>query len=161
MRARKELKQRLEDRLKEINQEINTLEHRTLPDLMTEAGVDRLGFPDDNFDLKLTPYYHANIPASWPEERKQAAFRWLEENGHGDLLKVVVSVQFGKRDIEKARALQKQLIDQGHITSFAQNVNWSTYTAWLREQTETYHIELPQDLLGLTIGQIVKVSTRK
>lgn len=159
--TRVDLKQRIEDRLKEVNQEINTLQHRTLPDLMHEAGVDKLGIPEDGVDLKLSPYYHANIPASWDDARRQAAFDYLEENGHGDLLSVEVSVRFGKKDLEKARALQRQLVDQGHIAYFKQSVPWNTYTAWLREQTETYNREFPLDLLGLTIGQIVKVSTRK
>ena len=42
--------------------------------------------------VEVKPFYSARIPASKSEE----AFDWLRENGHGDLIKNQVSLEFGK-----------------------------------------------------------------
>ena len=155
----------IEDRLSEKNKQIQELRFKTLPDLMHEAGVDRLGLPAQGnlppCDAKLSPYYHANIAADWPPEKRQAAFDWLEQNGHGDLLKVTVSVSFSKSQMDEARALEGQLVDMGHAPLVIPSVPWSTLTAWLREQVEKYHSQPPLETIGGTVGSVVKLTPRK
>jgi hypothetical protein len=87
----------LEERLKATNKELNELYFRTLPDVMDEAGVGSIALPADGnnppVELKAQPYYAANIAAGWPQERRQAAFDWLDQHGHGDLIKTEVTVR--------------------------------------------------------------------
>jgi hypothetical protein len=90
----------LEERLKATNKELNELYFRTLPDVMDEAGVGSIALPADGnnppVELKAQPYYAANIAAGWPPERRQAAFDWLDQHGHGDLIKTEVTVRFDR-----------------------------------------------------------------
>jgi hypothetical protein len=158
-------KQDVEERLRDVNLKIQELRHKTLPDLMHEAGVDRLGLPASGnlppCDAKLAPYYHANIAADWLPERREAAFDWLEKNGHGDLLKVTVSVTFGKREMPQARKLAATLEGMGLAPQVIPSVPWSTLTAWLREQVEKYRSQPPLDTIGGTVGSVVKLTPRK
>src|ERR1700693_6179085 len=67
----------LEEQIKAENKLINEIKHKTLPDLMTEAGMDRMGVPAvgnmSAYDLVLKPYYHAVISAEWDVVRQEAA----------------------------------------------------------------------------------------
>ena len=154
-----------EERLREIDQRIQEIKFKTLPDMMQEAGIDRLGLPAQGnlpaCDAKLIPYYHANIAAGWEPEKKKAAFDWLEDNGHGDLLKVQVAVTFGRKEIDAARELEGKLAAMGLQPELSMSVPWSTLTAWLKEQVEKYHNQPPLDTIGGTVGSVVKLTPRK
>ena len=155
----------IEERLRETNQKIQELQFKKLPDLMHEAGIDRLGLPAHGnlpaCDAKLQPFYRANIAADWPPEKRQEAFNWLEDHGHGDLLKVSVTVQFGRGDLDKARELEGKLAAMGMQPSIGMSVPWTTLTAWLKEQVEKYHSTPPLETIGGTVGSIVKLIARK
>jgi hypothetical protein len=157
--------QDLKERLAALNAEINDIQHAQLVDLMQEAGTDHLGLPAQGnlpaCDAKMRPYYHANIAADWEPEKRQAAHDWLEREGHGDILKATVRVQFGRRDLAAARELEAELRSMGLHPDVQVDVPWSTLTAWLKEQVEKYHRTPPLDLLGAKIGSVVKITERR
>jgi hypothetical protein len=155
----------LDERLKAAKAEANEMRHKRLVDLMQEAGVDRVGLPAEGnqpaADAVLSPYYHAVIAADWEPDRRQVAFSWLESAGHGDLIKTVLTVAFGRDERARAKEIQ-QYLELMSIPYTAQlDVPWNTLTAFVREQVEKYHSVPPLETIGATVGQVVKLKARK
>ncbi len=164
---------KLETELSEKKTEKRTMAMTELPDLMNEIGQDVIGLPDANCDLLLSAYYHANISKDWPEEEQVASFDYLEEIGAGDLVKTMVVMQFGRSELDRARAvialihqaatfMQNAGVGPGEIPEpiITMSVPWNTLTSFLREQIEKGEI-LDLEKLGATVGSIVKIKKRK
>lgn len=155
----------LEKQLKVLKERKSQIESREIPDLFGEIGVDVIGLPDDNCDVIVRPYYKANIPASWDPDRREQAFRWLDENGHGDVISVTVSVDFQRGE----KALADELVNlirtkfsgaNSHQVKTVMGVPWTTLTALVKEQVEQGEA-IPLDTLGATVGQVAKITKRK
>lgn len=155
----------LEAALKEAKGQVLELKQKTLPDLFDEAGIDNLGLPAEGnlpaYDCKLGPYYHANIGAEWEEERRQAAFKYLEDQGSGDLIKsaYIVLVPRGKRAF--AKKVEAALTKLGAEFTSKLDVPWNTLTAWVKEQVEKKNNTPDLAVLGATVGRVVSLKERK
>lgn len=151
--------------LEQVDAKIKVIYGKELPDLMDEAGVDRSGIPATGnypaMDLKLVSFFAANIAAAWPDDKREAAFKCLEEFGAGDLIKTIVEVRFPGDDHGKAMKLAEQLKKKGLEPVVKQSVPAGTLTAWLREQVERKKKLPPLDIIGGFIGREVKLKERK
>jgi len=139
--------QDLEDKLKVKKDYKKHLSENVLPNLFAEVGLSELKLADGRH-LKVSNYYGASIKDS----KKEAAFNWLRNKGHGDLIKNQVSCSFGRDEDEKARGLIDTLNKEGYPSSQREWVEPSTLRAFIREQHEAGK-ELPMDLLGAFVGQ--------
>jgi hypothetical protein len=151
--------------LKILKSRFNQYERELLPSLFADAGVDKLGLEAEGnlpaYDAKAKPYYHASIAAEWPLERQAQGFNWLIDNGHGDVVKTVISVEFGRGEIARATALKELLLAQGLSYNEKLGVQWNTLTKLVKELIETKHSMPPLDLLGADVGRVVKLTERK
>lgn len=159
-------KEDLEARLKTVNEEINTISQKTLPDLFVEVGIDKLGLPAEGnlpaYDAALVPYYHANISADWPPEKQEEAFAYLaKEPGGEDMIKTVITIALGRGDRKTAAKVEKALDKLKVPYNRTLGVPWNTLTAWVREQVEKHKHTPSLDLLGATVGRVVKLKPRK
>lgn len=170
VRLRDKLREKsdIEERLKAVNGDINKIQSVEMPDLFHEAGVDKVGLPPAGnlpaCDVELGPYYKASISAEWSEEKQTAAYDWLEENGHGDLLSIVLAVAFNREQYNEARELARELRDQGYTPQVSRRVPWATLTAWVRELYERHGGSLSdaeKERLGATTGVIARLKERK
>ena len=139
--------QDLEDKLKVKKDYKKHLSENVLPNLFAEVGLSELKLADGRH-LKVGNYYGASIK----DAKKEAAFAWLRNKGHGDLIKNQVSCSFGRDEDEKARGLINTLNEKGYPSSQREWVEPSTLRAFIREQHEAGK-ELPMDLLGAFVGQ--------
>jgi hypothetical protein len=167
VRRQRDLELQLRDAkstVERYSQQVYELQHKELPDLFFEAGVNLVGLtPEGNFpgyDAKLSPFYRANIAASWEPDKKQAAFDYLEKIGAGDLIKHVITIRLGKGDMATARKVQAALEKMKVDYSAELNVHPMTLTAWLKEQVESGTMP-PLELLGGEVGSVVKLKERK
>lgn len=152
----------LEETVAALKEERKVITQRTLPTFLDSIGMDRVGLPAQGVDIVVENYYHANIPP----EHEAAAFNWLDENGHGDLIKLTLTVALAKGDYETGKKLLERI--EAYLlaakvkatVSSKLGVPWNTLTAFVKEQT-TAGVALPLELLGATIGRIVKIKTRK
>lgn len=156
----------LQTRLKELGEAQTKLTQKTLPDLFTEVGIDVLGTPAEgnlpSYDAKLSPYYHANIATEWPDEKKAAAFNYLSEAPGGeDLIKTVITIPLGRGDRKTALKVEKSLDKLGVTFTSSLGVPWNTLTAWVKEQVEKHQTTPKLDLIGATVGNVVKLKERK
>lgn len=155
----------LEDRLREVNESIKKIREQTLVDLMDGAQVRNLGVDASGnkpaFEVEIKPYCHANIGADWEPERRAAAFSWITDNKHGDMIKGVFTIQLGrgtsKLQTQLRAALKKMKIDY----TYDRTVPWNTLTAFVKEQVEVYHMTPPLDLLGATVGRVAQIKKQK
>ena len=93
------------DRLEERRKELTALEEQTerqLFDLMMTEEVEKFTRAGRTFRPEIKTY------ASIKAECKEAAFRWLRENGYGDLVKEQVNPQ-------SLTSLYKELDDSGEL----------------------------------------------
>lgn len=154
----------LSDDLKKAQEREAELKRTILPDLFAQAGTDKIGLPEAGVDINVKNYYKASISAEWPVEKQSEAFAWLESEGHGGLIRVTVSVSFGKGEIEKAKQLQELIrqspIGNTHPAEIKMGVPWQTLTSFVREQYEAGE-ELPLETLGAVAGRIAEVKKRK
>ncbi len=157
----------VESRLSELKAERLKIEFEKLPEMYDAAGIDSLGIPKEGnqpaYDGKLKPFYRANISADWEPEKRDAAFKWLIKNGHGDLIKTEIVIRLGRGDVKLLNDIKKRLkplMKKIDIT-VGLNVPWNTLTAFVKEQIEEKKAILPLDILGAQVGKIVELKPRK
>ena len=136
----------LEEELKQKKKELLVLQTTTLPEALAEAGV--AGFTLDNgARVDVKGFVSAKIPA----KHEQEAFRWLEENNFGDIIKTQISVDTGK-DLELAREYQAVLEEAGADVHFGRSVHAQTLKAFVKKEVEA-GTSIPLELFGAFIGQ--------
>lgn len=158
-------KRDLEEKLEKVSANLTELYTKLLPDLMDEVGVKELTLEaegnEPGVEVSLEPFYAANIAAKWPEEKRKAAFDWLDENGHGDLIKTSVVVTFPREDRKEALKFSKQVKKLGFTHSLEEGVHFKTLTSWLKEQYTNQKKLPPLETFGATVGRVVKLTTKK
>lgn len=140
---------------------------KVLPDSMNEAGIDNIGIPAEGnlpgMDVKLRPFYNANIAANWPEVKRKEAFDYLESLGEGDLIKTDVTVNFGREDRQAALDFVKRLVDDDGLenVSIKEAVHFQTLTAWLKDQIENHSFIPDLGKIGGVFQTVAKLTERK
>lgn len=133
---------------------------RELPDLMDSKKIE--AFTVDGVPFKVDNYYKASIPSDNPDPGHD----WLEEHGHGDLIKNTIVVTLPKDSEEMAKEIEdyvRQRYQQAVIERKRQ-VPWASLTSWLKElweSTDPEKVLPPLEIMGATVGRIVKVGKPK
>jgi len=87
-----------EENIKNTKKELEHVSGEIIPTMMSEMGLSHLKLMDGS-SVDVKPYYSATITIA----NKEAAFKWLRNNGLGDIIKNVLSVSFGRNeDIKSA-----------------------------------------------------------
>lgn len=81
MKGLQEIKDNLEDQLKEVNRNLDDLRLKEIPELMAELEVTTTTF-DGLGRVQLA----SDVYASTVEGQKEAAFRWLRDCGYEDMI---------------------------------------------------------------------------
>lgn len=131
-----------------------TIRENTLPELMKEAGQEKLR-TSDGYDVELTETLRASIPAA----NQQAAFKWLVENGQSAIIKRDLLLKFGKNEEEKADAALKIILEGGYTPQDKQTVHPMTLAATIREMIEQ-GLDIPMELLGAHVQSGVKIKKK-
>jgi hypothetical protein len=71
-----------------------------------------------------------------PESRSEEAFAWLRENGHGDLIKNQISMEFGMKQDNEAKSIVEELKNKGLPVQQKQFVHPSSLRGFVREQIQ-------------------------
>lgn len=155
----------LEKKLEEAKDEQKKLARQILPDLFDECGLDKIGVPDQLFDVVMKDKYFASISGQWPEDQREAAFDLIEEFGGGDMIATTVSVSFAKNEKPLAEELKKRLEGlnwlEGRPVKLVRAIHWGTLSSWLREmyQDET-KAKIPLAPIGGDVARVCEVKPR-
>jgi hypothetical protein len=149
----------LEDSLAKMSQERKQIRAGEIPDLMAECGLAELPFED--YTLKLSHYGTGSLPKEDvdPDARK-AALKHLEELGGDGLMKNTVSMQFGKKEHNIAKATVEYLRDQGFDPVMKSDIHPQTLYSFVREAMASGK-PVDQATLGVEVMRIAKVNKKK
>lgn len=114
--------------VKRVKEQIQECERRTIPDLMTGAGVEKVVL-EGGQELSLRARWEGHISAAQEED----AFRWLRAHGHGGLIKNQISVSLGPQEEQRAAGLLALLEKHGYASESKQTVHAATLKSWLKE----------------------------
>lgn len=157
--------EQLEEQIKSAKTARDNLIYKELPDLLDAANIDKIGLPEEAglpaYDINLKPFYRANIAASWPHDKRQAAFNWLTEHGHGDLIKTEITVGFARGAHNEALSFAQDTKERGLEPEMKEAVHTGTLSAWLRETVEKGQELPPLEVLGASVGRVATLKERK
>lgn len=89
-------------------------------------------------------------------ERRKGAFKWLDDNKKGDLIKNEVYVKFNREEADKAKLLVQWLTDKGLSCQRDENVHPQTLNAALKEAMANGET-VPMDTFNIVRGVVVDV----
>jgi len=135
-----------EEVLKNKKKSAAMLSEEIIPTMMTEMSLSSIKLADGSA-VEVKPVYGASIPVSKREE----AFKWLRDNGLGDLIKNEVTVSFGRNEDNKAATYAILAQGQGYQPVQKLKVEPMTLKALVRERIESGR-EIPSDLFNVYAG---------
>ena len=141
-----------EESLKQLKQQAETLSGEVIPTMMTEMNISTMKLADGSA-IEVKPVYGASIPV----EKKEEAFKWLRDNGLGDLIKNEVTVSFGRNEDNKAIAYANLAQGQGFQPTQKLKVEPMTLKALVRERLESGQ-EMPSELFNVFAGNKTKIT---
>jgi len=145
-----------EEQLKKLKEVETNLSEQTIPNLMQQAGLSLLKLADGS-SVEVKPFYSARIPASKSDE----AFDWLRENGHGDLIKNQVSLEFGMKQDNEAKSIIEELKAKGLPVKQKTSVHPSSLRGFVREQIQDLGKDVPAELFGTYVANKTKITTKE
>jgi len=137
--------------LKRSQKELKVLSEEEIPALLSEVGLSEITLTNGK-KISTTAYYYGRIT----EHNQQEAFTWLQDNGHGDIIKNVISVSFGRDEDVNAEKLLSNLQDNGYSTNGKKWVEPMTLKAFIREQVESGN-DLPLETFNVYVGQKTRI----
>lgn len=144
----------LEQQLKNKRQKLNKHLFEVIPNALAERNLTSLKLVDGS-EVDIQSYYTAKIP----KESEQQAYKWLRDNGFGDLIKNEVVVQFGRDEDGRANNFVKSLVSDGYEPTQKTHVHPQTLRGFIREQMESGK-NLPLDILGGYAGQRATIKNK-
>jgi hypothetical protein len=146
----------LEEQLKDLGAKIQHVERHELIDMFDAAGISSIAVDSSGnlpaFIAKRTTEYGAKIP----DERRLEALNWFEAAGHGDLVKSVITIQFGMQEHEERLRVMK-LLSENNVQYYTnESVHHMTLKAFVKREIIKGHI-IPMDLLGVYVFDEVKI----
>lgn len=145
----------MSEELQKQQETLKSLSESTIPNAMLALGLSEVKLASGE-RVTISKYYSASIPGACLHE----ALAWLRKTGHDDIIKNVVSVQFGKGGDEQAIQIANQLRTQGLVPEQKTFVHPMTLKSFVKERIESGE-ELPQELFGVFIGNKTKITQVK
>lgn len=141
----------MEEALKERKERLKHVSEKLLPDALAALNLSRVSL-EDGTTIEVKQFYSAKIP----EECRAEAFAWLDENGHGSLVKTFVSVPLERTEREKADKLTTELVRMGFSYQQKDDIHPMRLRGFVREQIEEGP-GLPMELFGVYVGRQAKI----
>jgi hypothetical protein len=141
--------------LKELKEELYTLQEIAIPDKFAEYGISEIKL-EDGSKVTIKQYYGASISG----ENRDAAFGWLREHEFDDLIKHQISTSLGKGEDEKAQAITAALQNIGVTYVDKEDVHPMTLRAFVKEQIESGNADFPLDTFKVFIGKKCTIKTK-
>jgi len=130
------------EKLKREKENLRVIREETLPNMMHENGASEFKLTNG---MKIT--VKQEVYASIPKAKKVEAFAWLNDNGHGGLIKTGVLISYPKGERDDAIKKCVDLNNDGLKAEFDENVNTGTLKAFIKEQLRDGK-NVPMDLFG-------------
>lgn len=141
-----------EAELSDMKKKHSELAELKIPELMDELGIDEFRL-NNGVKVSISPFYSGKIT-------DPAAYKWLEENQHADIIKGEVSIPFPKGfSKEKLRILYNMSKELGLQADIGEQVHPSTLRAWIKDMVQTGQ-QFPRELFNVYVGKRTKLSLK-
>ena len=139
--------ERLDRELKDEKQALLKMTDEDLPSTMADLGLSKFSL-DDGSMVSVMATYGASILV----KNRPVAYEWLRDNGYDDIIKNIVSCQFGRGEDDQASAFQAFASQQGYPADQNESIHAGTLKAFVKERIEAGD-DFPHDLFGAYVGQ--------
>lgn len=141
-----ELVAKKEAELKDAEHELTALRDELLPQAMAAVGIESFALPG-GFKVGVKDTYVCGQLDDAPDDGKKrplnerlTALKLLDEEGHGDLARRIISVTLGARSDELAKALMDVLRTHPQANQFKLEqrrvIPWNTLSGFAKERVE-------------------------
>ena len=144
-----------EDAVKQKKKDIDHLSGEVIPTMLSEMGLSYLKLQDGS-SVEVKTNYSATIT----QAKKEEAFKWLRENGLGDIIKNEISVSFGRNEDNKAADYAELAKGQGFEPQQKLKVEPMTLKALVRERIEAGK-DMPTELFNVFIGNKTTIKRKQ
>ena len=145
----------LEEKLKEEKKKLLKMTDEDLPALMTEANSMEFTLLDGS-KVTIKPQYGASIKV----DNRPAAYEWLREHGHDDIIKNTISCQFGRGEDDLASSFKAFAEKEGYVPTQTEKIEPMSLRGFVKERVENGD-EFPMDLFGAYVGQRAIITKAK
>jgi hypothetical protein len=136
----------IEDTLKTDKAALRKLTDEELPAAMAEVNMKKFE-TDSGYSVAIKKIYVTNIKV----EDRIKAFEWLRENGHGDLIKNIVSISFGKGEDDLALRFKALAEEENIPVETDTRIHPMTLRAWGKEQIEKGNRETLHEGINISV----------
>ena len=146
----------LEEQVKNKKEEIDEISSRIIPELLAEQGLSAIKLADGS-NVSVKKEFRCTLPKD--ETKREQAYKWLRDQGLGDIIKNNIFVTFGKGEDDKAKQLLNLAAENGFEPQQKSDAAWNTLTALFQERVES-GLDMPSDVFNTWIKDKTKI-TRK
>ena len=141
-----------EDELAELKEKHKKVTESDIPDCMTTLGITEIRL-ENGLILSIKPYYYGKVDSL-------EAYKWLEDNGHGGLIRGEIKMSYPKETSRKLiDAIREFIKQQGFVSDDKISVHHATLSSWLREMIEGGEY-VDREVLNVTTGFRAKLSLK-
>ena len=144
-----------EEAVKDTKKELEHISGEVIPTMMAEMGLSHLKLMDGS-SVDVKPHYSASKTIA----NKEAAFKWLRDNGLGDIIKNEISVSFGRNEDNKAADYAVLAQERGFQPTQKLKVEPMTLKALVRERIEAGK-EMPTELFNVFVGNKTTIKRKQ
>ena len=145
----------LDEKLKEEKKKLLKMTDEDLPALMTEANSMEFTLLDGS-KVTIKPQYGASIKV----DNRPAAYEWLREHGHDDIIKNTISCQFGRGEDDLASSFKAFAEKEGYVPTQTEKIEPMSLRGFVKERVENGD-EFPMELFGAYVGQRAVITKAK
>ena len=144
-----------EEQIKQKKKHLDYLSGEVIPTMLSEMGLSFLKLADGS-SIEVKTNYSATIT----QAKKEEAFKWLRENGLGDIIKNEISVSFGRNEDNKAADYAELAKGRGCQPTQKLKVEPMTLKALVRERIEAGK-DMPTELFNVFIGNKTTIKRKQ
>jgi len=149
-----------QEELDELKSQAKKLSYEEIPNLLAEQGLEELRLNDGTvFEVKQI--INAYLPkADKDPEGRENAFKWLRNNGLGDIIKNDITVSFGRGEDNKAIEYASLAEQKGYLPTQKVDVHNRVLVSAVKERLEK-GLEVPPEMFNLFVGNQTKIKRSK
>lgn len=133
----------LNEKIKELSAEINTLSQDLIPSTMEELNLEKIVL---NTGETISTKMDVNVSIN--KEQAQNAYHWLDMHGLGNIIKTDVKAAFHREERGQALKLLDEMISNGYDAYLDEKIHPQTLKAFVKEQLQA-GTELPPDYFNI------------
>lgn len=136
-----------------IEKRFKDLSETELPDAMLSVNLAEFKLTT-GYRIVIEPIFSVRLPKG----NVNAADEWLDNNGHGGMIKHVIQVELPKDLSNEAKyGLKRGLKELGFSYEELKTVHWATIQAWANEMKKEGEL-IPEEIFNVFVGNRTIIS---